>query len=110
MTETKSLCPRHPVHPGRFVRSVIIDPLGLTDTEAARVLGITRVALRHFLNEQAALSPEMAIRLDKAFGADMETLMRMQGSYDIAQARQRQGEIMVERYEGAEAEPQAGLK
>lgn len=69
MTETKSLRPRHPVHPGRFVRTVIIDPLGLTVTEAARVLGITRVALRHFLNEQAALSPEMAIRLDKAFRA-----------------------------------------
>ena len=68
------------------------------------------MALSRFLNEQAALSPEMAIRLDNAVGADMETLMRMQGSYDIAQARQWQDEIVVERYEGAEAESQTGLQ
>ena len=109
MTESKSLCPKNPVQPGRFVRTVIIDTLGLTVTEAARVIGITQVALSRFLTAQAALSPEMAIRLDKAFGADIETLMRMQGSYDIAQARQRQDEIVVERYEGAEAEAQTGL-
>lgn len=110
MTQSKSLCRRNPVHPGRFVRTVIIDPLGLTVTDAARVLGITRVALSRCLDEQAALSPEMAIRVHKAFGADMETLMRMQGSYDIAQARHRQGEIMVERYEGGEHEPQYGVR
>jgi addiction module HigA family antidote len=68
-------------------------------TEAAQALGITRVALSRFLNEQASLSPEMAIRLDKAFGADMETLMRMQSSYDIAQARQRQDDIRVARFQ-----------
>ena len=110
MTTTSSFRPQNPVHPGRLVRTVIIDPVGLTVTEAARVLGITRVALSRFLNEQAALSPEMAIRLDKAFGADMEPLMRMQGSYDIAQARQRHGEIMVERYEGAEDEARTGVQ
>lgn len=110
MTETRSLRPRNPVHPGRFVRNVILDPLGLTVTDAARALGITRAALSRFLNEQAALSPEMAIRLDKAFGADLETLIRIQGSYDIAQARQRKGEIMVERYEGAEHHSQARLQ
>jgi plasmid maintenance system antidote protein VapI len=60
------------------------------------------------LNEQAALSPEMAIRLDKAFGADMETLMRMQGSYDNGQARQRQGKISVARYESVGHDPQPG--
>ncbi|MFZ1428281.1 MAG: HigA family addiction module antitoxin [Geminicoccaceae bacterium] len=110
MTETRSLRPRSPVHPGHFVRTVIVDPLGPTVTDAARALGITRVALSRFLNEQAALSPEMAIRLNKAFGADMGTLMRMQGSYDIAQARQRQGEIMVERYVGAERDTQTGVQ
>ncbi len=110
MTEIRSLRPRSPVHPGRFVRTVILDPLGLTVTEAAWALGITRVALSRFLNEQAALSPEMAIRLDKAFGADVDTLIRMQGSYDIAQARRRQGEIMVERYEGPEHDLQTGLQ
>ncbi len=110
MTETKSLRPKNPVHPGRFVRTVIVEPLGLTVTAAARALGITRVALSRFLNEQAALSPEMAIRLEKAFGADMETLMRMQASHDIAQARQRQGEISVARYMAAADEPQAGYQ
>ena len=99
MLERKGLRLKNPAHPGRFVRSVIIEPLGLSVAEAARALGVTRVALSRFLNERAALSPEMAIRLDKAFGADMETLMRMQGSYDIAQARERQGEISVARFQ-----------
>ena len=101
MTETKGLRMKNPVHPGRFIRTVVIEPMGLSVTEAARALGITRVALSRFLNERASLSPEMAIRLDKAFGADMETLMRMQSSYDIAQARQRQGEISVARFQMA---------
>jgi addiction module HigA family antidote len=96
---------RNPVHPGQFVRSIVIEPLGLSVTGAAKVLGITRVALSRFLNEQASLSAEMAIRLDKAFGADMETLMRMQTSYDIAQARKREGEIRVARFQPS-AEPQ----
>ena len=99
MSETKGLRMKSPTHPGRFVRTVILEPLGLSVTGAARALGITRVALSRFLNEQAALSPEMAIRLDKAFGADLETLMRMQTSYDIAKARQRQGEIDVSAYQ-----------
>jgi addiction module HigA family antidote len=90
---------RNPAHPGRFVRTVIIEPLGLSVAEAAKALGITRVALSRFLNERASLSPDMAIRLDKAFGADLETLMRMQGSYDIAQAQKRRNEIDVARYQ-----------
>lgn len=88
-----------PIHPGRFVRTMILDELTLSVTEAARLLGVTRVALSRLVNEQASLSPEMAIRLDKAFGADMETLMRMQNSYDIAQARLRMGEISVGAYQ-----------
>ena len=95
MSESNGLHMKNPAHPGRFVRTVIIEPLGLSVTEAAKALGITRVALSRFLNERAALSPEMAIRLDKAFGADMETLMRMQASYDIARARLRQDKIQV---------------
>lgn len=110
MTEAKGLRMKNPAHPGRFIRTVVIEPLGLTVTEAAKALGITRVALSRFLNEQAALSPEMAIRLDKAFGADMETLMRMQGSYDIARAKERQGEISVTRFHKVGArDPQAGF-
>jgi antitoxin HigA-1 len=89
---------KNPCHPGEFIRSEIIEPLGLTVTEAARVLGITRAALSAFLNERASLSPEMAIRIEKAFGLSMETMMRMQNGFDIARARKREGEIVVERY------------
>ncbi|GJE70742.1 HigA family addiction module antitoxin [Methylorubrum podarium] len=89
-----------PVHPGGFVKSEIIEPHGLSVTDAARALGITRAALSAFLNEHSALSPEMALRLEKAFGVSMETLMRMQNSFDIAQARKRAGEIKVEPFAG----------
>jgi addiction module HigA family antidote len=65
---------------------------------AARVIGVTRAALSTFLNERASLSPDMAIRIEKAFGVSMETLMRMQNSFDIAQAHRREREIKVNRY------------
>ena len=91
--------PVAPVHPGRFVRDVILEPLGLSVTEAAKALGVTRVALSRVLNGQAALSAEMAIRLDKAFGADMETLLRMQSAFDIARAKAKAPEIDVSRYQ-----------
>jgi len=91
--------PDAPPHPGQHVRTAIIDPLGLSVKDAANALGVHRVALSRFLNEQASLSPDMAIRLEKAFGADMEALMRMQNTYDIACARARQGEIKVRPYE-----------
>ncbi|MBB2973723.1 HigA family addiction module antitoxin [Mesorhizobium sp. RMAD-H1] len=89
-----------PAHPGAFVKHEVLQPLGLSVTEAATVLGVTRPALSALLNERAQLSPEMAIRIEKAFGVSMETLMRMQNSYDIAQARKREAEIKVERYTG----------
>lgn len=89
-----------PAHPGGFVKSEIIDALGLSITRAASVLGVTRPALSALVNERAALSSEMALRLEKAFGVSMDTLMRMQNSYDIAQARKREGEIQVARFEG----------
>jgi antitoxin HigA-1 len=78
---------KSPAHPGGFVKHEIIEPHGLSVTDAARVLGVTRPALSALLNERATLSPEMALRLEKAFGVSMDTLMRMQNSYDIAQAR-----------------------
>jgi addiction module HigA family antidote len=80
---------KRPAHPGGFVRHEIIDPLGLTVTRAAEVLGVTRATLSTLLNERAHLSPEMAVRIEKAFGVTMDTLMRMQNSFDIAQARAR---------------------
>ncbi|MBV1711578.1 MAG: HigA family addiction module antidote protein [Desulfomicrobium sp.] len=86
------------LHPGKFVRTTIIGPLRISVKEAALVLGVHRVALSRLLNEQAALSPEMAIRLEKAFGADLEALMRMQNDFDIARAREHKDEITVARY------------
>jgi addiction module HigA family antidote len=89
---------KNPAHPGGFVNTEIIEPLKLSVTEAARVLGITRAALSAFLNERASLLPDMAIRIEKAFGVSMETLMRMQNSFDIAQAHRRASKIRVARY------------
>jgi len=88
----------NPAHPGGFIRREILDPHGLNVTQAAEVLEVTRQALSPLLNEHASLSPEMALRIEKAFGVSMETLMRMQNSYDIAQARSREGEITVKRF------------
>lgn len=87
-----------PAHPGRFIRLEVIDPLGLSVTEGARILGVTRPALSALLNGRSALSPEMALRVEKAFGPKMDTLLRMQTSYEIAQARDRAGQIKVKRY------------
>lgn len=98
MAEAQGIRMKSPAHPGGFVKSEIIAPLELSVTDAARALGITRAALSAFLNERASLSADMAIRLDKAFGVSMETLMRMQNSFDIAQARKRESEIRVGRY------------
>ena len=67
-------------------------------TDAARALGVTRPALSALLNERAALSSEMALRIEKAFGLSMETLMRMQNSFDIAEVRRRAGDIEVKRF------------
>lgn len=103
MTATQGIRMKNPAHPGGFVRTEIIDPLELSVTDAAAALGITRAALSAFLNERSSLSAEMAIRLEKAFGVPMDTLMRMQNSYDIAQARMREHEIVVERYVPADA-------
>jgi len=87
-------------HPGGFVNSEIIEALGLSVTGAAGALGVTRAALSALLNERVHLSSQMALRIEKAFGVSMDTLMRMQNSYDIAQARKREGEIRVERFAG----------
>jgi addiction module HigA family antidote len=98
MTATGHYRLKNPPHPGGFVRTEIVEPMGLSVTAAAKALGITRAALSAFLNEHSALSPDMALRVEKAFGVSMDTLMRMQNSYDIAAARKREGEIDVARY------------
>ena|SRR5947209_4393465 len=88
-----------PVHPGRFLRTEVIAAHDLTVTEAANVLRVSRPTLSSLLNGRADLSGDMAVRFEKAFGVDMETLMRMQSSYDIAQTRKRANKIRVERFE-----------
>lgn len=94
---------KNPPHVGGVIRREIIEPLGLTVTQAARALGIGRQALSALLNEKAALTSDMALRIEKAFGPKMEHLMRMQLAHDLAQARERQGTIKVNRYESQES-------
>ncbi len=98
---------KRPAHPGRFVKHEIIEPLGLSVTRAAEVLGVTRATLSTLLNERASLSPEMAVRIEKAFGVSMDTLMRMQNSYDIARARERAPEIKVAPFNATPGEPRS---
>jgi antitoxin HigA-1 len=88
------------VHPGNYFKSEIIEGYDLSVTETAKALGVTRAALSAFINEHSALSPEMALRIEKAFGISMDGLMRMQNSYDIAQTRRRENEIIVAPFKG----------
>jgi len=97
--EERTMRMLNPVHPGRFLRTEIIEAYGLSVTEAARVLRVSRPTLSSLLNAKADLSGEMALRFEKAFGVDMDTLMRMQNSYDIACIRSREKTIRVERYQ-----------
>lgn len=87
----------NPPHPGRIVRQECLEALGLGVTEAAKALDVTRQALSNLVNEKAAISPEMAIRLEKAFGSTADTWLGMQAAYDLAQARQHEDQIHVQR-------------
>ena len=88
---------KNPSHPGDFIRTEIIVPAGLTVTAAAKALQVSRPALSSLLNGKAGLSGDMALRIEKAFGVKMDTLMRMQSSYDIAQVRKREKQIHMRR-------------
>jgi len=105
MTAPAGLRLMTPAHPGGFIRNEIIEPLALSVTAAAAALGVTRATLSTLLNERSSLSSEMALRIEKAFGVSMDTLMRMQNSYDIALARKREGEIKVAPYKCQPPEP-----
>lgn len=89
---------KNPPHPGDFIRTEIIQPAGLSVTAAAAVLHVSRPALSSLLNGSADLSGNMALRVEKAFGVKMDTLMRMQASFDIAQTRKREKTIRVRRF------------
>jgi len=110
MTHSENLRLKNPAHPGGFVKTEIVGPLNLSVTAAASALGVTRTALSAFLNERSALSPDMALRIEKAFGVSMETLMRMQNGYDIAQARGREREIDVKPFRGKPAAPSSARR
>src|ERR1700685_1996510 len=88
---------KNPPHPGDFIRTEILGPAHLSVTAAAAALHVSRPALSSLLNGKADLSGDMALRIEKAFGVKMDTLMRMQSSYDIAQTRKREKEIHVPR-------------
>ena len=88
---------KNPPHPGDFIRTEIIEPAGLTVTAAAAALRVSRPTLSSLLNAKAGLSGDMALRIEKAFGVKMDTLLRMQASYNIAQTRKRENEIRLPR-------------
>lgn len=90
-----------PPHPGSFVQDEILSELGLSVTRAAEILGVRRATLSDLVNCKAALSAEMALRIEKAFGVSMDTLLRMQVWHDSHVMRQRAAEIAVKRYEPA---------
>jgi addiction module HigA family antidote len=98
---------KNPPHPGDFIRTEIIQPAGLSVTAAAEVLQVSRPALSSLLNSRAGLSGDMALRIEKAFGVKMDTLMRMQAAYDIAQTRKREKQIRVRRFELADGTQRA---
>jgi len=91
---------KNPAHPGRIVRSACLEPLGLSVTAAAEILGVTRQTLNNVIHGKSGISPQMAIRLSKAFGSAPETWLRMQLAYDLAQARKFEGKIKVRRQHG----------
>ena len=88
-----------PPHPGDFLRMEVLEPLNLDVTRAADILGVRRATVSDLLNGRAALSPEMALRWEKAFDVSMEMMLRMQAAYDAAQMRQCAVNVTVKRYE-----------
>ena len=88
---------KNPPHPGLSIRHDCLEPLGLTVTEAAKKLGVSRKQLSNVVNGHSGISPQMAIRLDKAFGGGANTWYRLQAAYDLAQAMKQADQIKVER-------------
>lgn len=94
---------KNPVHPGEIVRDNL-EELGMTTAQAAKGLGVTRQQLHNVISGRSAVSPEMALRFEKAFGGSADMWLRMQAAYDLAQARQREGDIAVSRLKAAPAQ------
>ena len=92
---------KKPPHPGRSIKDACLKPLGLTITEGAAILGVARHTLSRVINGQAGISPDMAIRLEKAFGGSADTWLRMQAAYDLALAREHEDKMDIQRYAAA---------
>lgn len=99
MAEAITKIGMHPSHPGEFVREEVLGELGLSVSQAAEVLRVRRATLSDLVNGKSGLSPEMALRIEKAFGVSMDMLMRMQAWYDSHDMRRRADQIQVERYD-----------
>ncbi len=97
-TEEKKMVMHNPPHPGEVIKELCIEPLGLTVTEAAKGLGVSRKTLSALLNGRFGISPEMAIRLSKAFGGSPESWLIQQSQYDLWQVMQKEGEIKVKAF------------
>ena len=89
---------KNPPHPGDLIKTEIIEALGLSVSRASEILKVRRATLSDLLHGNAALTPEMALRIEKAFGPDMDHLLRMQLAYDVAKTRERTRDILVKRY------------
>ena len=94
---------KNPMHPGAVIRELCIEPAGLTVTKAAEGLGVSRKTLSELLNGRSGISPEMAIRLAKAFGGSAESWLTQQMQYDLVQAQKKAGRIKVRRMQPAVA-------
>ena len=92
---------KNPCHPGQIVREAIVEGLGLSISEAALGLGVSRKQLSALINERASISTEMAIRLEKGLGSSADAWLRMQAAYELAQARRHADKIIVERLQPA---------
>ena len=101
-SKTRATRMLNPPHPGTFLATEVIKPLELSVAAAAKVLGVSRPALSNLLNGHADLSGDMALRIEQAFGVKMDTLMRLQSSFDIARTRERQHTIQIRRYQASE--------
>ncbi len=91
---------KNPPHPGRSVKDACLEPLGLSITAGAKILGVTRPTLSNVINGKASITPEMAIRLSKAFGSSPRSWLKMQWAYDLAKVEKQADQIQVKRYRG----------
>jgi addiction module HigA family antidote len=89
---------KNPSHPGDLIKTEIVEAFGLSVSKAAEILKVRRATLSDLLHGKASLTPEMALRIEKAFGPDMEHLLRMQLAYDVAQTRKHARGIPIKRY------------